>query len=114
MRPIPLTEAAVQLGVTEEVVRQYIRSGALQAFKSEEGQWLVYRMEAISSEDDHEYAQIDPGPSGDAIQTLREHIACLERQIHALRGEIRRRDRIIASQSRIQDRAPGRSPHTAQ
>ncbi len=94
MRPVPLAEAAVQLGISEAAVRHYVNHGVLQAYKSDDGQWLVYRLGEM---DPGENSSCHFGPTGDLIETLEEHIACLERELADLKAELCRRDRIIAS-----------------
>ncbi len=94
IRSVPLAEAAAQPGISAAVVRHHVNHGVLQADKSDDGQLLVYH---LGDTDRGEDSSCHFDPTGGLVETLEEHIACLEREIADRKAELGRPDRIIAS-----------------
>jgi excisionase family DNA binding protein len=96
---VTIAEAARRLGLTEDAVRKRIRRKQLEAFKSEDGRWIV-----LLARDGTE-SQTSPGrrpgpvwdePRDELVAALRARIDSLERQLSDRTDEARRRDVVIA------------------
>ena len=100
VRRIPLREAADELGISKDAVRQRIRRNTLRSDKGDDGRVYVY---------------LDTSPHGvhgdeaerkgeDRLyREMRERIAYLERQVEEEREARRRADTLLA---RLMDRVP--------
>jgi excisionase family DNA binding protein len=89
MERVTIAEAAKQLGVTQEAIRQRIRRGTIESHK-DEGKTYVYIDEA---------PKVEPpvSPNTELLDVLRSQIASLESDKEALREEALRKDQIIAN-----------------
>jgi hypothetical protein len=101
---MPLKEAAAELGVSKDAVRQRVRRGTLRSDKGEDGRVYVY---LDASVDDVHTAKLPPAEAGDSeaplYREMQARIAYLEGQVAEEREARRRADTLLA---RLMDRVP--------
>ena len=95
MQRLTIAEAAKQLDVSQEAVRQRVRRGTLEHEKDEEGKTYVFLNEPTET-DDHTNVLENPVVKG-YINALRSQIEGLESDRDEWRDEARRKDHIIMS-----------------
>ncbi len=102
---MPLREAAAELGISKDAVRQRIRRETLQSDKGEDGRVYVYLDASVDAV--HADAPEEHGRGHDVVDELRDRIAYLERQVEEERDARRRADTLLA---RLMDRVPELEP----
>ena len=90
MERVTIAEAAKQLGVMQEAIRQRIHRGTIDSHKGEDGRTYVY----LSDEE-----SVVNGVSNDYIATLKSQIASLEKDRDEWREEAKRHQHIIMTLS---------------
>lgn len=103
VRRIPLKEAAAELGISKDAVRQRIRRGTLRSDKGEDDRVYVYLDPTTDAVHDDAPEERSEARDHDLVDELRDRVSYLERQVEEEREARRRADTLLA---RLVDRMP--------
>jgi hypothetical protein len=103
VRHIPLKEAAAELGISKDAVRQRIRRGTLRSDKGVDGRVYVYLDPSTYDVHDDAPEERSEARDHDLVDELRDRVSYLERQVEEEREARRRADTLLA---RLMDRVP--------
>jgi hypothetical protein len=98
-----LKEAAAELGISKDAVRQRIRRGTLRSDKGEDGRVYVYLDPSMYAVHDDAPERRSEARDHDLVDELRDRVSYLERQVEEEREARRRADTLLA---RLMDRVP--------